>query len=118
MATGIFSTTRVAGEGVAIAIVSTLLTWLIEAHLPENLSVHRLATAQHLAMGDIGSAARQASLDAHALIHVYDDAFRCLIYFLIIITVACALLVSWLLRETLRPVQVDLTSCETGHRPR
>lgn len=118
MATGIFSTTRVAGEGVAIAIVSALLTWLIEFHLPENLSVHRLATAQHLAMGDIGSAARQANLDAHALIHVYDDAFRCLIYFLIIITVACALLVSWLLREPPRPVRVDLTSCETGHRRR
>ncbi|MEB0150924.1 MFS transporter, partial [Pseudomonas sp. CCC2.2] len=36
MASGIFGTTRVAGEGISLAIVSALLAVLIQSHLPRS----------------------------------------------------------------------------------
>lgn len=101
MATGIFSTTRVAGEGLAIAIVSVLLTLFIQFHLPENISAQRVATAQHLAMGDMAAVAGHVPyIHVDALVHVYGDAFRWLIYCLILVTVFSAIVVGWLLDGT------------------
>ncbi|MCK9359823.1 MFS transporter [Acidithiobacillus sp.] len=101
MATGIFSTTRVAGEGMAIAIVSALLTLFIQFHLPENISTWRVATAQHLAMGDMAAVESHVldTVNTNALVTVYGAAFQWLIYFLILITVFSAMVVGWLLGD-------------------
>lgn len=57
MAAGIFNTTRVAGEGVALAMALAVLSYLIERHLAQALAdwsaPARLALAQQAAMGDL-----------------------------------------------------------------
>jgi MFS family permease len=98
MATGIFSTTRVAGEGLAIALVSALLTFLIQCQLPGGVSAQTAVTAQYLVMGNLEAAMDSASGTAmDVLLQVYDEAFRWLIYVLIFITLASALIIGWLL---------------------
>jgi len=52
MATGIFSTTRVAGEGVAIAVVMALLSALTAGHLGGAATPDIVGAAQHLAIRD------------------------------------------------------------------
>lgn len=98
MATGIFSTTRVAGEGIALAIVGAMLAGLAESRLhamATAASPAALAQAAHrLAMGDLPHA---TSLLPHAsrqaLVHGYGDAFQLLLHILAAITVASAALV-------------------------
>lgn len=99
MATGIFSTTRVAGEGVAIAIVSALLALFIQLHLSGTAAEERGVVAQSLASGNMVAASHVASIGTDALIQVYADAFRWIIYVLIFITVFSAVVVGWLLDE-------------------
>lgn len=57
MAAGIFNTTRVAGEGVALALALAVLSCLIERHLTQALAdwsvPARQALAQQAAMGDL-----------------------------------------------------------------
>ena len=89
MAAGIFSTTRVAGEGIALASVNALLAGLIR---------HRME-----AIDGVSQAAASAQyLNPHAsalLPQAYDDAFRWLLHALVVITLAGAAVAAGLLRE-------------------
>lgn len=95
MATGIFGTTRVAGEGVALAIVSAVLAALIEAKLGRFGSAASVAEgAQRLATGDV----RQASallpgIEPMLLVQSYGAAFQALLWMLAAVTFASALVV-------------------------
>lgn len=103
MATGIFSTTRVAGEGVALAVVSALLSAFIASHLTMagTLSAPDAAiAAQRLVTGDLAEAARALPGVNHAaLVHAYDQAFRALLWLLSAITGLTAVVVVLFLRQ-------------------
>ncbi|HTH76481.1 MAG TPA: MFS transporter [Trinickia sp.] len=108
MAAGIFNTTRVAGEGIALAVVTTLLTGLIDANLRDAFlaagDAARIGQASNrLAMGDLAGA---ASVLTHApqaeLARLYGDAFHSLLHVLASITVLSALLVFGFLRRAAR----------------
>lgn len=90
MASGIFSTTRVAGEGVALAIVSAVLAALVQARLGD-LTAHSSARAvQYLATGDLArAAALLPRFSEQALVQHYAHAFRALCQILAGIT-ACS----------------------------
>ncbi|PQV54868.1 MFS transporter [Paraburkholderia sp. BL21I4N1] len=100
MATGIFSTTRVAGEGIALAIVTAILASLAQhslARLTADGSPamrQRIAeAAQRLTTGDLASgAASLPQISRHALALSYTHAFTSLLHVLIVITLlsACA----------------------------
>lgn len=105
MAAGIFNTTRVAGEGIALAVVTTLLAGLIGANLRGAAlaggDAARIGQASNrLAMGDLAGA---ANVLAHApqgqLARLYGDAFHSLLHVLAGITVLSALLVFGFLRR-------------------
>lgn len=100
MATGIFSTTRVAGEGIAIAAVVALLTLFIQVHLPQEHSTAEIETAQMLAMGNLAEASRLSNDSVPALIRAYADGFRWLTNLLILVTLAAGIVVGWLLDQT------------------
>jgi hypothetical protein len=101
MATGIFGTVRVAGEGVALAIISAMLAALIAAKLPHvsGLSSTVLAQAgQRLAVGDAaGAMALGVDLDNSTLRHAYQAAFTTLCHVLAGITTICAIAIFVLL---------------------
>ncbi|MBP2171119.1 MFS family permease [Erwinia toletana] len=100
MATGIFSTIRVAGEGVALALVTSLLTVLIAAPLtallPEESARH---AAQYLAAGYLTVVAHSLQLPVAALQQIWLQAFNQLLLLLMAITLLCALLVQISLRH-------------------
>jgi sugar phosphate permease len=86
MATGIFSTTRVAGEGVALAVVGAILSAITTA-------------AQRLAAGDITMAANaMPGMDRVALVPLYSQAFSDLLLLLTGITLLTAIVVFIFLR--------------------
>jgi MFS family permease len=92
MATGIFSTTRVAGEGIALAVVTAVLAALSQEHL-RLLRVpaagHLADAAQRLASGDIDAASRLLpEAGRAALVQSYAVSFQNLSYILVGITVA------------------------------
>ncbi|WP_321842695.1 MFS transporter [Paraburkholderia bannensis] len=97
MATGIFSTTRVAGEGVALATVNAVLAALAATHLAQfaaadTASVHEAAA--RLASGDLAQAATWLPVaGATNLQHAYALAFGTLLKGLAAITVFCAVVV-------------------------
>ncbi len=95
MATGIFSTTRVAGEGVALAVVSALLSALTANHLAAALpgTASRAAqAAQQLVAGDFDAvAALLPGVGRAALARASADAFATLSWILAAITVLTAL---------------------------
>lgn len=105
MATGIFSTTRVAGEGVALAIVSAVLSALIQSKLGE----HAAMAAQQLVTGNLAAAASNVPAIGHdALIQSYGDAFSTLLWLLTGITVLTAAVVfSFLGRSSASAVAED-----------
>lgn len=98
MATGIFSTTRVAGEGIALAVVGALLAGLMQVSLQHTLPTADGAdvamAAQRLATGDLAHA---SAILPHAGIPVlkasYADAFGRVLHLLAVITGSCALVV-------------------------
>lgn len=100
MATGIFSTTRVAGEGVALAIVTAILAGLAQHSLARLTAddspamTQRIAeAAQRLTTGDLASAAASLpQIGRHELALSYTHAFTSLLHVLIVITLlsACA----------------------------
>jgi MFS family permease len=99
MATGIFGTVRVAGEGVALATVSATLAVLIAANLHHvaDLPDTVLAQAgQRLAVGDVAGATG-LGLDSSTLRHAYQMAFTTLSRMLAGITTLCAIAVFSLL---------------------
>lgn len=107
MATGIFSTTRVAGEGVALAIVNAILAGLVKAGLAAVAPQHGeevAKAAQRLAMGDVrGASAVLPNLTESEIHESYAVAFQHLSIVLIAITVVSALVIFVLLGR--RPSQ-------------
>jgi MFS family permease len=101
MATGIFNTTRVAGEGVALAIVGAILAGLSQATLRGILpgagpavSARISAAAERLASGDLQhAAALLPEVSRTALMQGYAEAFHDLLIILTAITVLAALAV-------------------------
>jgi MFS family permease len=96
MAAGIFSTTRVAGEGVALAIVSALLAALAQASLrpdaPHAATSALADAAARLATGDLAHAAIALPDVTHATLQAnYHMAFGHLIDGLTVITLLCSL---------------------------
>ncbi|MFJ7884073.1 MFS transporter [Pseudomonas sp. NPDC096917] len=97
MATGIFGTTRVAGEGISLALVSALLALLIQGHLPSTSA----RAAQYLGAGDITQASHwMQGIDLGVLSGAYLQAFQVLLCGLAALTVMVAVLVLWFLRGT------------------
>ena len=108
MATGIFNTTRVAGEGIALAIVGATLAGLAESRL-HGLPIAGPATAlpeaaHRLAMGDLPRAmSLLPQAGQHALVQAYGDAFHLQLYILAAITVVSAALVFGFLSHSRLP---------------
>ena len=112
MATGIFSTTRVAGEGVALAVVSAVLSMLVAGRMGGSaMPLDTAAAAQRLAAGDLVMAGRaMLGMDRAVLVSLYSDAFSDLLLLLTAITLLTALVVFVFLRADANDVigeQVD-----------
>ncbi|WP_377807134.1 MFS transporter [Azospirillum sp. A29] len=101
MATGIFSTTRVAGEGIALAIVNAVLAALAKAQLAATAPQHGQdvsQAAQRLAIGDVrGASSILPTLTVSEIHESYAVAFRHLSMMLVTITVLSALVILVLL---------------------
>jgi MFS family permease len=101
MASGIFNTVRVAGEGIALALVGAGLTALVALQLG-RLPAHPGATsqaAQRVTTGDLSQAlALLPGVDRAALLHAYGAAFGTLLCVLAGVTVLTALVVFVFLR--------------------
>jgi EmrB/QacA subfamily drug resistance transporter len=124
MATGIFSTTRVAGEGVALAIVAAILATLVQSRLQISLPVdslraepHLAEAAQRLAMGDMSQTLQLLPSSSRLLLmQSYGDAFRLLLYILAAITMASAATVFGFLSRphvpvlTPSPIAIDVAT--------
>ncbi|MCJ2089125.1 MFS transporter [Methylobacterium sp. E-005] len=95
MATGIFSTVRVAGEGVALAVVGAALSMLIARQIDAaGLPGQIVPAAQRLAGGDLGGALHVLpAADAGRLTALYGAAFGWLLVALAGITALTALVV-------------------------
>ncbi|WP_277961269.1 MFS transporter [Pseudomonas sp. RIT-To-2] len=113
MATGIFSTTRVAGEGIALAIVTALSSGLIARQL--GLALPRLPAdqvaqaAQYLGAGEMTQArALLGAAPREVLAAAVASAFAEVTWALIAITLASAAVVLLFLAE--RPVTAQQTS--------
>lgn len=108
MATGIFSTTRVAGEGVALAVVSAILSALTATHLPTADAT----AAQRLATGDLaGSAHRLPGVSLAALQHSYSAAFTSLLLLLTGVTLVTAIVVFLVLGRAVRAPGLARADC-------
>jgi MFS family permease len=101
MATGIFSTTRVAGEGVALAIVTAALSTLTASHLSADGATNVAArAAQRLVTGDLaGATSLLPGVGRAALVHDYGDAFGVLLLALAAVTLTTAVVVFAFLRR-------------------
>jgi MFS family permease len=97
MATGIFSTTRVAGEGVAVAVVTALLSAFTANRMTDLTPAtagNIVAAAQHLVTGDMTGASSFLPAAGHAaLAQGYSAAFSTLLLVLTSITVLTAAVV-------------------------
>ncbi|NIE68255.1 MFS transporter [Burkholderia sp. Ax-1719] len=97
MATGIFSTTRVAGEGVALATVNAVLAALTATHLAQRVPGDPLALNEataRLASGDLAQATLWLPVaDTTTLQHAYSEAFGTVLIGLAAITLLCAVIV-------------------------
>ena len=116
MATGIFSTTRVAGEGVALAIVSAILSALIQSSLGASAGERASVAAQQLVTGNLGAAATNVPAIGHdAIIQGYGHAFSGLLWLLTAITVITAVVVfSFLGRSSSVTPTEDLEQLQEG----
>jgi Na+/melibiose symporter-like transporter len=108
MATGIFNTVRVSGDGVAIALVGALLAALMLVALPASAVApsQLVAAASHAALGDLAQAAAMLGVDRAALLPGYDAAFRTLLQVLAAVTGLTAVLVFALLGRV-RPHELE-----------
>lgn len=118
MAAGIFNTTRVAGEGLALAIVSALLGTLTAAALapvPGIVADQAALAAPFLALGELRHAGDLLpQVAATDLAQAYGAAFRHLLYVLASITTASALLILAFLRHpaTAATATAALPACD------
>lgn len=102
MASGIFNTAKVAGEGIVLAVVSAALAGLIAASLqvslPELAASSRLGEiAQRLTTGDLAQAKVILPGADGLLAQGYLAGFRSLTQALAVMTASIAALVFWLL---------------------
>ncbi|MEI2300188.1 MFS transporter [Ensifer sp. MJa1] len=94
MATGIFSTTRVAGEGVALAIVTAVLSALTASRLGAEVGANAGAMAQRIVTGNVsGARLLSPEISQAALLKAYGGAFSGLLLVLTGITVLTAIVV-------------------------
>ncbi|WP_429573412.1 MFS transporter [Paraburkholderia sp. UCT70] len=99
MATGIFSTTRVAGECIALAMVNAILAALTQARVLSAMKPHATSAtvseaAARLAAGDLDRASVLLPNVARATLqHIYADAFGHLLGGLTVVTLLCAIAV-------------------------
>ncbi|MDH0340165.1 MFS transporter [Chromobacterium haemolyticum] len=102
MAAGIFSTTRVAGEGIALALVGALLAALLQQRLAAVSTVEPQTLAAAASQGALGklSAAGELlpGLSPETLSLSYAAAFQRLLTVLSVLTVLSALVVALFLR--------------------
>ncbi|MCB8881220.1 MFS transporter [Acidisoma cellulosilytica] len=111
MATGIFSTTRVAGEGVALALVSAILSALTAAHLPAGSA----KTAQRLATGDLaGAKTSLPGVPPALLVQSYSAGFETLLLLLTGITVLTAIVVFLFLGRGAQAAKAALPECSVS----
>ncbi|PWC13899.1 MFS transporter [Brenneria corticis] len=101
MASGIFSTTRVAGEGLALATVGAMLAAFIHTALLASDAVGDVGeAAQRLATGDLSRAQRLLPhSSATQLQQLYAASFHPLLLWLMAITLLSALAVFFALRR-------------------
>lgn len=119
MATGIFSTTRVAGEGIALAVVSAVLAALAQTSLRAAVPQVSPRTVAHaaaeLAAGDLhGAAALLPDVASAALRAGYDLAFERLLDGLTIITLICAL-IAFVFLSQVRGTEQAVEACSQSH---
>lgn len=120
MAAGIFNTTRVAGEGMALAIVTALLAALALAALsavPGIAPQQAALVAPLLAIGELAHAsALVPQVDMALLAQAYGTAFRQLLYVLATITIASSLLLLAFLRHPASSGETAaaLPACDTA----
>ncbi|MFS2150695.1 MFS transporter [Rhizobium sp. Rhizsp42] len=115
MATGIFSTTRVAGEGVALAIVTAVLSALIKGNLPASVGASSADVAQQLVTGDIAGA--RTLLPAGSAVDLtldYGTSFTSLLWILMAITVVTACVVFASLRKVTSEALSEAETLETA----
>jgi MFS family permease len=101
MAVGIFNTTRVACEGVALAVVTAILSGMTAARLAaqEAASATNVAAAQLLVTGNVGKAAQLLpTAGTGELVRAYETAFDGLLIILAAITLVSATVVFLSLR--------------------
>jgi MFS family permease len=122
MASGIFSTTRVAGEGIALAIATAVLGALAHTSLsrviPDNggdISARVAEAAQRVTAGDmVHAASTLPEVTQRALSASYADAFTSLLHVLIVITLLSALATFAFLSKT--PAQDDEPRAKSGEK--
>ena len=115
MATGIFGTVRVAGEGIALAVVSAILIALTQHGLRSaypvadaTLSARIAQGAQRLATGDLDQAAAfLPDIGRPMLTQLYMDAFRAMLHVLAALTLLSALTIFAALGRTEPPQASD-----------
>ncbi len=102
MASGIFNTVRVAGEGIALALVGAGLTTLVAWHLGRSTGAPHAAiarAAEQLATGNLSQALTLLpGADRALLLHAYGAAFATLLQVLAAVTVVTAMVVFGFLR--------------------
>ncbi len=101
MAAGIFGTVRVAGEGVALALTTALLSGLAQARVSPLIAQPEASSliAERLATGDFrGAAALAPEVSRPALLASYGHAFSALTLCLAAVTLITALVVFLSLR--------------------
>lgn len=103
MAAGIFSTVRVAGEGLALALVSAGLTALLQTRLGPVTGASSVAlsqAAQRIATGDLSQALGfLPGFGRAAVLHAYSESFSFLLRILSAVTVLTAAVVFAFLRD-------------------
>jgi MFS family permease len=123
MATGVFNTTRVAGEGVALAMVAAVLATLCRSSLGRRLPAAPAAALQaageRAASGNLGQAARLLPAAGRPLLlQSYGEAFQALIFALVAVTLLCALGVFVLLgRADPEPEEAGAPAGSCAQRP-
>ena len=119
MAVGIFNTTRVACEGVAVAVVTATLSGMTAARLAAQgaASAANVAAAQLLVTGNVGKAAQSLPAAGTAeLVRAYETAFDGLLIILAAITLVTATIVFLSLRGgSAAPQEIaPLPACQEG----
>lgn len=101
MAAGLFNTVRVAGEGIALAVVMIVLTQLNHWQLAQALdATTRDAAANWLAGSHLVEASKLLpQISANALMHHVQHAYQLLLYGLAAITLICAGVIGFLLKR-------------------